>query len=148
MFKDELGCYKLFELYLKEDYVPVFCKPRVLPFAIKDIVSNEIERLLKEDILKPVESSEWATTIVPVVKSDGKICLCGDNKITLNKYLKVDKYPIPRVNDLISVFQGAKLFCTLDLCQAYQQLPLGKRSQQLTTISTQTEMQMPCLDYR
>lgn len=41
-----------------------------------------------------------------------------------------------RVNVLISRFQRAELFCTLDLCQAYQQLPLNNNSQKLSTIST------------
>ena len=37
---------------------------------------------------------------------------------------------------MISIFQGAKLFCTLDLSQTYQQLPLSINSQKLATIST------------
>ncbi|XP_008181385.1 uncharacterized protein K02A2.6-like [Acyrthosiphon pisum] len=138
VFKDTLGCFKhkQFELYLKDDVVPIFCKPRVLPFSLKDKVSEELDRLVKEDIFVAVETSEWGTPVVPVIKSDGSIRLCGDYKVTLNKFLKVDRYPIPRVNDLISIFQGARLFCTLDLSQAYQQLPLSTNSQKLTTIST------------
>jgi len=34
------------------------------------------------------------------------------------------------------MFQGVTKFCTLDLCQAYQQLPLSAESQKLTTITT------------
>ncbi|KAL4126032.1 hypothetical protein QTP88_010264 [Uroleucon formosanum] len=60
VFKDSLGCFKLkqFELYLKDDFVPIFCKPRVLPFALKDKVSEEFDKLVKEDILVAVETSE------------------------------------------------------------------------------------------
>lgn len=83
VFKRELECYKhkYFELYLKEDAIPTCCKPWVIPFASKKRVSNEIERLIKEDILVPVETSDWATPVVPVVKSDGGIRLCGDYTI-------------------------------------------------------------------
>lgn len=84
----------------------------------------------------PVETSDWGTPIVPVVKADGAIRLCGDYKVTLNKFLEVDRYPIPRVNDLMNLFHGATLFCTLNLCQAYQQLLLSKESQKLATITT------------
>lgn len=138
VFKDRLGCYeyKKFELFLKEHTVLVFCKPRVLPFSLKEKASKEIKRLIREDILTPIEASKWATPIVPVIKSDGTIRLCGDYKITLNKYLDINRYLKPRFNDLISVFQKAKLFSTLDLCQTYQQLPLGSKSQKLATIST------------
>jgi len=78
VFKDTLGCYKLkeFELYVKYDVVPIFCKPRALPFALKDKVSEELDRLVKEDILVAVETSEWGTPIVPVIKADGSIRLC------------------------------------------------------------------------
>lgn len=85
-----LGCYKpkTFKLYLKDNVKPVFCKPRLLPFTLKDKVSNEIDRLIDEKLLIPVETSDWATPVVPVVKSDGTSRLCGDYKITLNKFLK------------------------------------------------------------
>lgn len=118
VFSEKLGYFKhkTFKLYLKKDTILVFCKPRVIPFSLKDSVSKELDRLIEAELLVPVESSYWATPIVPVVKPDKSIRLCGDYKITLNKYLEVDRYPIPRVVDLISAFQGAMVFCTLDLC--------------------------------
>lgn len=133
-----MGCFKLknFNLYLKENAEPIFFKPRVLPFSLKDSVSKELDRLIKTDLLVPVESIEWATPIVPVVKPHKSIRLCGDYKVTINKYMEVKRYPIPRVVDLMSVFQGAVVFCMLDLCQAYQKLLLNEESQKLTTIST------------
>ncbi|XP_060881536.1 uncharacterized protein K02A2.6-like [Metopolophium dirhodum] len=139
VFGDVLGCYKpkVFKLFLKDENIkPIFCKPRVLPFALKDKVSLEIDRLVSEKLLIPLESSEWATPVVPVLKSDGKIRLCGDYKVTLNKCIKIDRYPIPRVGDLMAILQGASKFCVLDLCQAYQQLSLDEESQKLTTLST------------
>ena len=38
--------------------------------------------------------SEWASPIVPVLKSNGEIRLCGDYKVTVNKAVKTEKYPI------------------------------------------------------
>ncbi|CAI6346683.1 unnamed protein product [Macrosiphum euphorbiae] len=138
VFSNSLGCYKnkTFELVLKSDSKPIFCRPRIIPFSLKDKVSLELDRMIADGLLEPVESSDWATPIVPVVKVDGSIRLCGDYKVTVNKSLVVDRYPIPRVNELLSRFQGATKFCTLDLCQAYQQLPLSAESQKLTTITT------------
>ncbi|GFW57731.1 transposon Tf2-6 polyprotein [Trichonephila clavipes] len=43
---------------------------RTVPFALKGRVENEIDRLEKEGIIEKVDSSEWATPVVPVVKSD------------------------------------------------------------------------------
>ncbi|GFX04523.1 transposon Tf2-9 polyprotein [Trichonephila clavipes] len=60
----------------------VFGSNRV-PFALKGRVENEIDRLEKEGIIEKVDSSEWATPVVPVVKSDGSIRLCADYSVTL-----------------------------------------------------------------
>jgi len=90
----------------------VFCRPRTIHFSLKDKVSSELDKMIAEGLLEPMESSEWATLIVPVVKVDGSIRLCDDYKITINKSLVVDRYQIPRVHDLLSMFQEAIIFCT------------------------------------
>lgn len=59
-------------------------------------------------IIEPVESSDWATPIVPVLKNNGQIRLCGDFKITINPHIVVDRYPIPRVQDLLIKLNGGK----------------------------------------
>ena len=41
-----------------------------LSHALRDKVEAEIQRLEKEGVLKKVESSDWATPIVPVLKPD------------------------------------------------------------------------------
>lgn len=79
---------------------------------------------------------------MPIVNPDKSIRLYGDYKITVNKYLKVDKYTIARIADLISVFQRVVVFCILDLRQAYQQLLLNNENQKLTTISTHRGLYM------
>lgn len=106
-------------MYLNDNVKSVFSKPRVLPLTLKDKVSNEIDRLINETLLIPVETSDWATPVVSVVKSNGTIRLSRDYKVTLNKFLKIDRYPIPRVSDLSATLQGASKFCTFDLCQVY-----------------------------
>ena len=44
---------------------------------------------------QPVRSLESAAPIVPVVKRDGSIRVCGDYKLTANKAAIVDSYPMP-----------------------------------------------------
>ena len=43
-------------------------------------------------MLKKVETSDWATPIVPVSKPDGTVRICGDFKVTLNQYLDIPEY--------------------------------------------------------
>ncbi|CAK1597335.1 unnamed protein product [Parnassius mnemosyne] len=73
--------------------------------------------MLRAGVVEPVDRSDWATPLVIARKADGGIRLCVDYKVTLNKALMVDRYPVPKVEDLFSGY-----FTKLDLSQAYNQL--------------------------
>ena len=80
LFSDELGSFKPFTASLKiqPNATPRFYKPRPVPYAIKDAVSQEISRLEEQGIISPVSHSQWAAPIVVVPKKDGRLRLCGD----------------------------------------------------------------------
>jgi len=99
---------------------------------------EELDQLVKEGILEPIQFSEWAAPLVLVVKSDHKSVLtCGDFKLTVNQASKLDWYPIPWMEDLFTQLAGGKVFSKLDLSQAYQQVLLDEESQDYTVINTQ-----------
>ena len=124
-------------LMLAEGATPKFKPPRTVPFAIREAVEKELDRLEAEGILQRVDYSAWAAPIVPVHKKDGTIRVCGDYKLTVNPYLLVDQYPLPNTSDLLSSLAGGKRFTKLDLTSAYQQMMLDEESAQLLTINTQ-----------
>ncbi|XP_014204907.1 uncharacterized protein K02A2.6-like [Copidosoma floridanum] len=138
VFSDTLGCYnkRKFSLQLKEGTMPVFKKPRPIPYALRDKIEQEINRLKKAEILEPVKSSQWATPLVPVLKANGDIRLCGDFKVTVNPCLEIDRHPIPRLSDLSTKLAGGKIFSKLDMNQAYQQVLVDNESKQLLVLST------------
>ncbi|XP_046869355.1 uncharacterized protein LOC124462000 [Drosophila willistoni] len=90
LFSTELGCYTGPPVILNIDATvpPVRLPPRRIPYALKGLVEEELDRQCKQGILKPVEYSDWATPIVPVIKKDGSIRICGNYKSTLNKAVK------------------------------------------------------------
>lgn len=138
LFKSGIGKIPGFNCSLKivENAVPVFCKPRPVPYALKELIDEEIDRLENLDIIEKVTHSDWGSPIVPVVKSTGKIRICADYKTTVNKFLKNDNYPIPRIQDLFAKMSGGKWFCTLDVCQAYLHMEVDHASSLLQAIST------------
>ncbi|BFZ25831.1 hypothetical protein BsWGS_28870 [Bradybaena similaris] len=139
LFKDDLGRVKSFPvtLHVEEGCKPKFYKARTVPYALKRKVDMELQRLEDEGIIEPVKHSAWAAPIVPVLKPDGTVRVCGDYKITVNTVAKADIYPLPRFEELFAKVAGGKSFTKLDLTHAYQQLPLSDESKDLTTINTQ-----------
>ncbi|CAK1590193.1 unnamed protein product [Parnassius mnemosyne] len=81
---------------------PVFCRARPLPYALRERVDAELDAMLRASVIEPVECSHWATPLVIVNISDGAIRICTDYKVTLNRVLSVDKYPVPKIDDLLS----------------------------------------------
>ncbi|XP_054259311.1 uncharacterized protein K02A2.6-like [Macrosteles quadrilineatus] len=137
VFSDQLGqcnC-KPVRLVVKENAIAKYHRPRSLPYTLKAKVEKELERLVESDILVPVCSSEYGSPIVPVPKKDGSIRICGDFR-HVNAQLEIDRYPIPRVEDLFTELQKGEFFSKIDLSQAYMQLRLDESSQKLCTIST------------
>ena len=53
----------------------------------------------EEGTFEPVKVSDWAAPIVPVLKSDKSIQICGDFQLTVNPTSKLDNYPIQNVED-------------------------------------------------
>ena len=110
MFKDSLGTFVGCKAKIEVDpsAQPHYCKARTLPYKMRPRVEAELERLVTKGILKAVAHSEWATPIVAVLKSDKKtIRLCGNFRMTVNPVAKLDRYPVPRVEDLfVTLTQG------------------------------------------
>ena len=137
VFDSDLGTIKDFKarIYLKPDSTPKFFKPRPIAYALKPKVEVEIDRLIHTGVLVPVTHSEWATPIVPVVKKSGAVRICGDFKVTLNSQIKVDQYPIPKIEDILAQMSGEK-FSKIDLANAYLQMEIAEEDKRYTTINT------------
>ena len=57
-----------------------------------------------------------------------RVQICGDFRVTVNLVSKLNRYPIPKVEDLFATLKSGKTFTKLDLSQAYQQLSLDEES--------------------
>ena len=62
------------KIYVDPDARPAFYPARSVPYALRYKVDMELDRFKEEGTLEPVEISEWAATIVPVLKSYSKMC--------------------------------------------------------------------------
>ena len=124
------------DLKVEENCQPSFHKPRQVPYTLRPKVEAELTRLEKDGILPKVEYSEWATPIVPVVKRNGSVRVCGDFKVSVNPVLRAEQYPLPRIEDIFANLAGGKHFSKLDLRQAYHQMEVTEESKKYLTINT------------
>ena len=130
VFEPGLGTIEGIEAKLHIDLhtQPTFFKARKVPFALWQKVEAEMDRLEKQGVIKPVQFSEWAVPIVPVIKRDGTVRICSNYKLTVDKAAKHEVHPLPRIEDLPASLAGRKTFTKLDLSHAYLQVQLDEES--------------------
>lgn len=138
LFEESYEGMKGFEAHItmKDGAKPVFIKSRRVPYALKDEVERELEKLERHGVIKKTERSNWASPVVVVPKADKSVRLCGDYKVTINQSVEDEQYPLPTTQDLYAVLAGSKVFSKLDLSHAYAQLSVDKESQEYLTINT------------
>lgn len=114
-----------------------------MPFAIRSIVEEELAELEANGIISKVNTSKWATSIVPVRKSNNKVRICADYKVTLNPHIFIDKHPIPTIEELFATMAGGMKFTKIDLSKAYLQIEVYEDDRELLTISTHKGLYRP-----
>ena len=111
---------------IKQRYYPV--NPR-----IQEVINQEVDRLLREDIIEPSQSS-WSSPVVVVRKGDGKYRFCLDFR-KVNAVSKKDAYPLPYMSAILDKLRSAKYLTKIDLHQAYFQIPLDEASKEITAFT-------------
>ncbi|KAG6928138.1 hypothetical protein G0U57_008575, partial [Chelydra serpentina] len=81
---------------------------------------------------------------VPIVKKDGSLRICGDFKVTVNPVWYAEQYPLPRIDYLFVGLAGGQKFSKIDLSQAYLQMHVDEKSQELLTIVTHKGLYRYC----
>ena len=102
--------------------------------AIRDTIAKEVAAQRQAGIIEP-SASPYASTVLLVPKSDGSVRFCVDYR-ALNSVTKRDGYLMPRVDDSLAALNGSRFFTSLDLTAAFNQIPMGESSKDLTSFST------------
>ena len=97
-----------------------------------------LEEAIKEQLAKgwiAPSGSAYGAPVLFVPKPDGSLRMCIDYR-ALNKITIKNKYPLPRVDDLLDNLAGAKYFSSLDLTSGYHQLVLQEADRPKTAFNT------------
>lgn len=137
IFSSELGCLPGdVKLSVDEKAFPVALPVRGVPFALRDALKAELDRLVDLQVITAVdEPTDWVSQLVVTIKKSGALRLCIDPK-PLNAALRREYYCIPTLDDVLPSLNGARFFTRVDLSSAFWQLKLDEQSSYLTTFGT------------
>lgn len=105
-----------------DDSGPIRQRYRPVSPYMQKLIDAELDRMLKLDVIES-STSAWANPLVIVTKSNGKIRLCLDSR-KLNAVSKKMSYPLPNMGTILSQVNGAKFISSIDLSDAFWQIPL------------------------
>lgn len=105
-------------IYIKEGCKPVWQPQRRMNLALKDIVKEELQKLLDGGFIYPISDSEWVSPLVLVPKKNWKWRICFDYR-ELNKATKKHHFPLPFIDQLLDGLAGKKFFSFLDGFSGY-----------------------------
>lgn len=133
VFKGQ-GCMEgKLHLEIEMTVTPIINPPRRVPFAIKDKLKSELDRLEGlQTIRKEEEPTNWVSSLFGVEKPNGTLRVCID-PVYLNQALKRSHYPI---EDVLPDLADVKVLSKADLKDDFMHVELDDESSLRTTFQT------------
>lgn len=120
-----------------QDNIPIYTKNYRLPQSQKSEINEQTQKLLKNDLIEMCTSNYNSPLIVvPKKSTDGKRQwrMCVDFR-ALNRKLIPDKFPLPRIDEVLDGLGNAKYFSVVDLYSGYHQIPITEHSRKYTAFT-------------
>jgi hypothetical protein len=109
-----------FVIELKPSTIPIYKTPFRMTTPKLAELKEYIKELLEKGFICPI-SSPWGAPMIFVLKKDDTQTLCVDYH-ALNEVTIMNKYPLPRIDDLFDQLHGACVFYKIDFRLGYYQL--------------------------
>lgn len=125
------------EVRTKDDS-PIYVRSFRHPHFMKEEINNQIQNLLKNNIIRPSISPYSAPVWIVPKKADAsgkkKYRMVIDYR-KLNENTVEDKYPLPRIEEILDNLGKCVYFTTLDLAQGFHQIEMHPNSIEKTAFS-------------
>ena len=108
---------------LTDDAVPIRSPSRSYSPEDHEVIKTTVKSLLENGIVEE-SRSQWRSQPVIVSKRGGGNRMTVDYSCTVNKFGKLDAFPLPLISDLIQKVGKYKYVSVVDITQAYHQVPL------------------------
>lgn len=114
----------------KAPFAPIYhMSPREL-----EEVKEQLTHLLEMGFIQPSQSP-FGAPVIFVPKKNGKLRMCVDYR-ALNAITVKNRYPLPRIDELMDRLQGASVFTKLDLQSGYWQIRIKEEDVAKTAFRT------------
>ncbi|MCO5607490.1 hypothetical protein L7F22_061686 [Adiantum nelumboides] len=109
------------------DLIPRSTPPNRPPYRVSraqnEVIMNEVKDLLEKSLIQP-SSSPFCSLVLLVLKKDGSWRMYIDYR-ALNKITIKNRFPIPRIDDILDRLQGSSCFNRIDLKSGYHQIRIA-----------------------
>ena len=139
VFSGKIGKFKNHQvtLHIDKSVPPVAQRERRIPFALREKVNKELDKLVEVGILEEVNNqpTPWLNPLVVVPKGDKDVRICIDMRCA-NRAITRTRYPTPTVDDILVKVKDSTVFSKLDLNSAFYQLELDEQSRNITSFQS------------
>ncbi|MCO5611965.1 hypothetical protein L7F22_066225 [Adiantum nelumboides] len=120
------------------DLIPGSAAPNKPPYRVsaaqQEEIMMQVNELLQKGHIQP-SSSPFCSPVLLVQKKDGSWHMCIDYR-ALNKITVKNKFPIPRIDDVLDHLQGASFFRRIDLKSGYHRIRVNPADVPMTAFRT------------
>jgi hypothetical protein len=121
-------------IYIEENNRPIRQPQRRMNPNLREIVKEELQKLLNVNFIYPISDSQWVSPLVIVPKKNGKWRVCIDYR-ELNKATLKDHFPLPFIDQVLDTLAGKNYFSFLDGFSGYNQMQVAPEDQDKTTFT-------------
>ncbi len=115
------------------DHKPIYQRSARIPVHFESAIDEEIKKNLNLGIISKSQS-DWCSRIVPVTKPDGSLRMCVNYR-ALNQITTKDRYPLPRIDEILDSLSGALYFTSLDATSGYYQISMCEADKKKTAFA-------------
>jgi hypothetical protein len=116
---------------------PIAKRPYRMSVDELEELKKQLRELSNKEYIRP-SASPWGSPVLFVKKKDGSMMMCIDYR-NLNAMTVKNKYPLPRIDDLLDQLKDAKFFSKIDLRSGYNHMKIRSEDIPKTAFVTRYE---------